>query len=403
MFLLIAVIQQSVTSNEVKKESEGKQSVKTERQFINRKNLTTFVLLMYLMICLPTVCAAQSFTYKNTLTKIGKPLPILADFPEFVEPLLFDERFLAPPVVYEEHGEIEVRSWRYWYNARGIIEMTNRLDADATAIINLLAWGVDDGGGLQSPEPAGTVLSGTPKKNALFPRQVRQVINPFLDRMGSHTVLIGHTLPGKEDPVRRLLYPSLSNGGKTPDEEKGRRMLRSVLTSHTFTGPKPEEIISLDNDIPLTSYLLEMPSSHANTSYSGSGYNELPVPLVKGLVRTANEIVFYEGDGYDTIRDYLKSRGIRHILVLGFFEKETILPTHPRAEDKTANTSVTAGFGSECTIETLGKDFNIFLVGDAMRTTFPASDTPRFAVQAELAKLSGEYMVTQVGWVTVVK
>lgn len=370
----------------------------------NVNELFKIFLSVFLIVSLATVCYAQStFTYKNTLTIIEEPLPILADFPEFVEPLLFEERYLAPPVVNDRQGEIEVRSWRYWYNARGIIEMTNRLDADATAIINLMSWGVDDGAGMQSPKPAGIVLSGTPEKNALFPRQVRQVIDPFLNRMGSHTVLVGHTLPGKEDPVRRLLYPSISNGGTIPDEDKGRRMLRSILSSYTFTGPKPEEIISLDNSIPLTSYFLEMPSSHANTAYNGSGFKELPVPLVKGLARTANEIVLYDGDGYDSIRNYLKSRGIRHILVLGFFEKETLLPTHPRAEDESSSKPISAKLGLECTIEKLGKDFNIFLVGDTMRTTFPASTTPRYAVQAELAKLSGEYMITQVGWVNVVK
>ena len=111
-----------------------------------------------------------SIVYKNTLKKIDNPLSILADYPEYVEPLPYESRFLAPPVVHEADGELLVRSWRFWTNAHGIVEMENRLEAEATVIINAFAWGVDDGQGLKTPEPAGVVLSGTPERPLVSPR-----------------------------------------------------------------------------------------------------------------------------------------------------------------------------------------------------------------------------------------
>lgn len=57
-------------------------------------------------------------SYSNTLEKIENPLPLLADYPEYVEPLQYEYRYLAPPVVHEESGQLLVRSWRYWYKAR---------------------------------------------------------------------------------------------------------------------------------------------------------------------------------------------------------------------------------------------------------------------------------------------
>jgi len=64
-------------------------------------------------------------------------------------------RFEAPPLVDEPGADLEVRAWRFSYNARGIIEMPNHLVAARTAIIFVHPWGIDDGQGWRTPEPAG--------------------------------------------------------------------------------------------------------------------------------------------------------------------------------------------------------------------------------------------------------
>lgn len=354
-------------------------------------------LLVAAQISVPGV--QNTFTYRNTPVKIEKPLPILADHTDFVEPLRFEIRYLAPPVFKDEGGRLEVRSWRYWYNARGIIEMVNRLDPRATAIVNLMAWGVDDGGGFRTPEPAGVVLAGTSGKNALYSRQIAEIVNPFIRRLSVQVALVGHTLPGLEDPVRKLLYPSISTGRDSLDPPAGKRKLEEIFTARTLRGPAQEESLELDGNAPLTSYFQKTPSSHASVRGNGPGFEEIPVPLANNIFRCPSDIVFYDGEGYEKIRDYLRKKGIRHILVMGFIEKSTILPTHPRAGAESADKTVMDRIGTAPGIERLGKDFNIFIVGDAVRTTFPGSTTPRYAVQAALARLSGEYMITQAGWV----
>ena len=65
--------------------------------------------------------------YENRLTPIKNPQPLLADYPEFVQPIIERQRFEAPILVNEEDGNLDVRAWRFSYNARGIIEMPNRL------------------------------------------------------------------------------------------------------------------------------------------------------------------------------------------------------------------------------------------------------------------------------------
>src|SRR5881397_1846672 len=62
-------------------------------------------------------------TYENRLRRIDKPKPLLADYPEFVEPVRELLRYEAPALVEDEGADLAVRAWRFSYNARGIIEM----------------------------------------------------------------------------------------------------------------------------------------------------------------------------------------------------------------------------------------------------------------------------------------
>ena len=63
----------------------------------------------------------------NRLKPIANPRPILADFPQFVEPVREIARFEAPMLVDDPGADLDVRAWRFSYNARGIIEVPNRL------------------------------------------------------------------------------------------------------------------------------------------------------------------------------------------------------------------------------------------------------------------------------------
>src|SRR5947209_16340525 len=91
--------------------------------------------------------------YENRLTLLENPLPLLADFPEFVEPVRELRHYEAPILVNDEGADLSVRAWRFSYNARGIIEMPNRLRASQTAVIMVHPWGIDDGQGWRTPEP----------------------------------------------------------------------------------------------------------------------------------------------------------------------------------------------------------------------------------------------------------
>lgn len=318
--------------------------------------------------------------YHNRLEKLTDAPPILADFPEFVEPLLCDDRYLAPPVVDEPGGDLTVRCWRYWYNVRGIVEMQCRLQARATAIIMVHPWGIDDEHGLKTPEPAGCAFFCSWQKNQVVGPHVEQVINPFLRRLRERVGLVGYSMPRTEDDIRRLLYASIKTSPEALDPEEGERRLRELLDAQDFGGKALVAEIELDPEHPARSYMLQTPSTDAYHGYNQDGFWELPMPVHSSVDRRPTDRVFYDGEGYEKVRDHLKSLGIRHVLLLGYATDMCLKAT-------------TCGYDNLC------QDFNVFIVGDATLATFPAVTTPRFATQVALHNAALWQLVTQVNWV----
>jgi nicotinamidase-related amidase len=318
--------------------------------------------------------------YRNRLERLTNPPPLLADFPEFVEPLPCEDRYLAPPVVDEPNADLTVRAWRYWYNVRGIVEMENRLEAKATAILVVHPWGIDDGHGLRTPEPAGCAFFCTQEKNRVCARHLEQVVSPFLRRLRPRVGLVGCSMPLVEDDIRRLLYASADTLPEALDPAAGERRLHARLQAHRFVGEPLVTEIELDPAHPVRSYLAQTPSTDARTGYNGPGFWELPMPVHAALDRQPADRVFYDGEGYPKVRDVLVARGIRHVLLAGYCTDMCVIST-------------------TCGYQNLSQDFNLFLVGDATLATYPAGTTPRFATQVALHNAALRQLVTQVGWV----
>src|SRR5215204_5184875 len=136
--------------------------------------------------------------YENKLTRLKDPKPLLADYPDFVAPVKELTRYEAPPVVDDPRADLDVRAWRFSYNARGIVEMPNHLRAAETAVIMVHPWGIDDGQGWDTPEPAGVADFCTPDKNHLAARHTREVVDPFHKSLRGKVAFVMYSLPGLE-------------------------------------------------------------------------------------------------------------------------------------------------------------------------------------------------------------
>ena len=319
--------------------------------------------------------------YRNQLIPISNPPPFLADFPEFVEPIRENVRYEAPVLIEDENATLSVRAWRFSYNARGIVEMPNRLLGTKTAIIVVHPWGIDDGQGWKQPEPAGVALFCTPEKNRIYRQHVRKVVNPFVERLRDKVALVMYSLPGSEDPVRKKLYRSFRQRPDEATRAAGRAELAHVLKDFDYTGGPLPATLTLSGERPETiDYFRQFSGLDSGANFNGEGFWKLPIPVVADLQTELDDVVIYDADGYPPLRDFMKQQGIRHVLLCGYATEMCVCST-------------TAGY------ENLMKDFNVFLVGDATLATFPSSPTPAFATNAALSFAALKLLISQVSWV----
>lgn len=335
--------------------------------------------------CVPAADAETSGPtriYHNRLTVLEDPPPLLADYPHYVQPIVESRRFEGPLLVDDPGANLQVRAWRFSYNARGIIEMPNRLRADQTAVIMVHPWGIDDGQGWRTPEPAGVADFCTPEKNHLAGRHTRDVIDPFLQRLRPHVGFIMYSMRAGEHPVHQKIYRSVRHNPSPQVRQAGRVELEAILNGFDYQGrPLPTEI-ELSSAQPVIDYFRQFPGLAPGDDYNNKGFWNLPTPVCSQVTMHDNDIVIYDADGYDVLRDFLKKHQIRHVLLTGYATDMCFCST-------------TAGY------QNLSKDFNVFLVGDATLATFPANATPQYATNAHISYASLNQLVTQVSWVKI--
>lgn len=318
--------------------------------------------------------------YLNRLKRLERPQPLLADYPEFFEPIIEQAHFEAPAIVSDTNADLHVRAWRFSYNARGIIEMPNDLRAGETAVIMVHPWAIDDSWGWKSPEPNGVADFCTPEKNALAARHTKEVIDPFLMRLRDRAAFVMYSLPGRADPIRTNVYRSFDKTPTSEERRKGEIELRRVLAAYPYQGnPLPAELL-LDINQPVADYFRQFPGLDAGPHYNGKGFWDLPIPVSTSVTVKPGDVVIYDSEGYAPLRDFLKRNGVRHVLLTGYATDMCYCKT-------------TAGY------ENLSKDFNVFLVADASLATFPSNTSPRFAVNASISFAALNQLVTQVSWV----
>jgi nicotinamidase-related amidase len=322
----------------------------------------------------------ETRVYENTLTPLSDAKPLLADYPEFIQPVREVDRFEAPVLVDDEAADLHVRAWRFSYNARGIIEMPNRLRAAETALIMVHPWGIDDGSGWKTPEPNGVCDFCTPTKNHLAARHTREVINPFLKSLRGKVAFVMYSLPGPGDPARKKAYRTFGHTPTASEREQGAEEIKAKLAALSYKGEPLPTKLTLSRETPVIDYFRQFPGLDAGARYNGPGFWDVPIPVTKDIDADPDDVVIFDGEGYPALRDFLKRNKVRHVLLTGYATDMCYCRT-------------TAGY------ENLSKDFNVFLVGDASLATFPSNDTPRFATNASLSFAALKQLITQVSWV----
>ncbi len=351
----------------------------TQRESFACGVVTGMVLVVWLAVPL---WGQQTQLLDHRLRVVQDPRPVLDQWPQFVAPVEFERRWEIAPLVHDPKADLQVRAWRYSYHVRGAIEMDNFLDGKQTALIVVHPWGIDDGQGWRSPEPAGVAFFCTPQKNQLYRQHVRLVLNPLLKRLRPHVRLVIYSLPGGLDSVRSRVYRSTEGRPNPQQRRQAYQELLRILRSYRYQGQAVPEQLRLDARLPVVDYFRQLPALDAGPRFNGSGFWSLPIPLVKEILYDPEDVVFYDAQGYEKLREFLQKHGIRHVLLCGYATDMCVCNT-------------TAGY------ENLRRDFNVFLVGDATLATFPANRSPAVPTLAAISRASMKVLITQCSWIQV--
>jgi len=363
--------------------------MKRERSMkLDKARFLAFLLgLLGLSLFAPSISTAQTRPYENHLRPIHKPKPLLADFPEWVEPIRETRRFEAPILVDDEDADLTVRAWRFSFNARGIVEVPNRLRAKDTAIILVHPWAINDGGVWNSPL-AGVANFCTPRQNDLIAKHAQTAINPFLKSLRGRVALIIYTLPGSEDPIRRKLYRSFTGQPTDAERNEGLKELKAEQAGLSYRDEPLPESLQLSSEKPVVDYFKQFPRLDVNDQANARAFLDLPVPVSNHIEAHPSDVVSYDRQRYAALKKFLREKGVRHVLLGG-----SVLCELQRY------TPDMCGAGSFYGYENLAQDFNLFLVGDTALTTFPAATTPRYASSAHISAASVDHLVTQISWI----
>jgi hypothetical protein len=247
-------------------------------------------------------------------------------------------------------------------------------------VIVVHPWGIDDGQGWRTPEPAGVAFQCTPVKNRIVLDHAATVINPFLKAMRDRLRLVAYSLPGTEDPIRKKLYRSVRAQPTDYDRKEGQKELEANLADFPYRGQALPSTVTVAADTPTVAYFQQFPGLDSGPPYEGPGFWELPIPVMKPIEVRPRDVVIYDAEGYPLLRDFLKRQGVRHVLLAGYNTDMCVCAT-------------TAGY------KNLARDFDVFLVGDATIATFPAQPTPRFATNQAVCFAALNLFITQVSWV----
>ena len=332
---------------------------------------------LYTLVESSTLENEETQIYINKLTLLESPAPLLNDHPEFVQPIEELTRYEAPILVNDDGADLSVRAWRFSYNARGIIEMPNRIRSDETAVIMVHPWGIDDGQGWRTPEPAGVADFCTPEKNHLAGKHTREVIDPLLKRLRPDVKLVMYSLIGPVDPIRTKLYRTIDYTPTATERKQAQAALTKALNTFKYTSEPLPSRFAISREHPVIDYFKQFEGLAVRNA---PGFWQLPVPVTADITVHDDDVLIFDVEGYDKVRDFLKDNGIRHVILTGYATDMCFCAT-------------TAGY------ENLSKDFNVFLVGDATLATFPANSTPKYATNAHISFASLNQLVTQTSWI----
>ncbi|MFN9969542.1 MAG: hypothetical protein ACK58T_06550, partial [Phycisphaerae bacterium] len=114
------------------------------------------------------------------------------------------------------------------------------------------------------------------------------------------------------------VYRSIHGRPTDAERKEGASELTARLKSFDYRGqPLPAEL-TVSTDLPVIDYFRQFPGIDSSAKYNGEGFWQLPIPVTSDIDVDREDVVIYDAEGYEPLRNFLKESGIRHVLLTGY-------------------------------------------------------------------------------------
>ena len=121
-----------------------------------------------------------------------------------------------------------------------------------------------------------------------------------------------YSLRDKEYPVSQATVPQYSTQTLIQlNEQLPKKELHQILNSFRYQGGGLPSEIQLSSDNTVRDYFRQFPGLDAGDHYNNAGFWKLPIPVCAAVDMSHDDVVIYDADGYDVLRDFLKKNAVR--------------------------------------------------------------------------------------------
>src|SRR5581483_5051765 len=117
---------------------------------------------------------------------------------------------------------------------------------------------------------------------------------------------------------RKKLYRSVRGEPTASARVLGAKELAAKLAGFDYRGGPVPAKLTVRPEQAAVDYFRQFPGLDAGPRFNNAGFWDLPIPVAKPLEVEPEDVVFYDGDGYGVLKDFLVKHGIRHVLLTGY-------------------------------------------------------------------------------------
>src|SRR5207245_10294537 len=114
------------------------------------------------------------------------------------------------------------------------------------------------------------------------------------------------SLPGECDPIRRKLYRSFTHNPSPDERRQGAKELEATLHGFKYHGEPLPATLSVSASKPVVDYFKQFPGLDAGARFNHAGFWALPIPVTRDVTVYPDDVVVYDGEGYDKLGAFLQ-------------------------------------------------------------------------------------------------